>query len=144
MKCLYSSCHIKLGQYDLSSSFFCLSLSSLRKVVASPTTPQFLSPTAQRSSFSLSFTNTVSFTLPVCLKMQHTQKIINPHLQSSCPLWNFSEYHGIYRCSSDRESQEIKFIGDLEIGHLTQLYNPRYSFTSCLNQIIMENIYIEL
>lgn len=53
----------------LSCSIYChlkvcdLSLGSPRKVAASPTTPQFLSPTAQRSLFSSSFTNTVSFAL---------------------------------------------------------------------------------
>lgn len=55
----YSNCSTKFGK-----NVWFVSLCSPRKVAASPTTQQFLSPTAQRSSFSSFFTNTVSFTLP--------------------------------------------------------------------------------
>lgn len=59
-------CFGKLGifstlenQFDLTC--FAFFYRSPRKVAASPTTPRFLSPTAQRNSFNSFFTSTVSF-----------------------------------------------------------------------------------
>lgn len=55
----YSNCNTELGKKNV----WFVSLCSPKKVVASPTTPRFLSLTAQRNSSSSSFTSTVSFTL---------------------------------------------------------------------------------
>lgn len=104
-------------------------LSSPRKVAASPTTPQFLSPTAQRSLFSSSFTNTVSFTLP--------EKIINSticifpliasHLQSSCllwNLWNIMSFRDVVQMGKVRRFNSLVILELVTLQHLQKLFEP--------------------